>query len=105
VSVAVVKSLLEDGWLNHCRDMGEYFLGRLRDLQKKHPTVQQVRGLGLIVGLELDRPGAPIVDACTQRGFLINCVQDKTLRFVPPLIVGRQEIDLLVETLDRVVDL
>jgi acetylornithine/succinyldiaminopimelate/putrescine aminotransferase len=39
-----------------------------------------------------------------QKGFLINCVQDTTLRFVPPLIVGRQEIDLLAETLDRVVD-
>ncbi|MEW6669949.1 MAG: acetylornithine transaminase [Thermodesulfobacteriota bacterium] len=104
VSVAVLKSLLEDGWLGHCREMGEYLLGRLKDLQKNHASIQEVRGLGLIVGVELDRPGAPIVDACSQKGFLINCVQDRILRFVPPLVVGRKEIDLLVEALDGILD-
>ena len=104
VSVAVVKSLLQDGWLNHCREMGEYLMKRLNGLRKGHPSIQEVRGLGLIVGMELDRPGAPVVDACMQKGFLINCVQDKILRFVPPLVVAGQEIDLLVETLDGVLE-
>ncbi len=64
--------------------------------------VKDVRGLGLILGVELDRPGAPIVDACTERGFLINCIQDNVLRFIPPLIVEKNEIDLLVEALDEI---
>ncbi len=99
---AVLKSLLEDGWIDNSRQMGEYFKGRLEDLGQRHHTVKNVRGLGLILGLELDRPGAPIVDACTERGFLINCIQDNVLRFIPPLIIEKKEIDLLMDTLDEI---
>jgi acetylornithine/N-succinyldiaminopimelate aminotransferase len=99
---AVLKSLLEDGWIENSRQMGEYFKGRLVDLGERHHTVKNVRGLGLILGVELDRPGAPMVDACTERGFLINCIQDNVLRFIPPLIVEKKEIDLLVDALDEI---
>jgi acetylornithine/N-succinyldiaminopimelate aminotransferase len=102
VSKAVVTSLLKDGWLDHCRETGEYFRKRLEGLIKTHPCIKGVRGLGLIVGLELDRPGAPVVEACLQKGFLINAAQEKVLRFVPPLIVGTAEIDRLIEALDEV---
>jgi acetylornithine/N-succinyldiaminopimelate aminotransferase len=51
--------------------------------------------------MELDTPGAPVVNACLKDGFLINCAQEKVLRFVPPLIVSEGEIDLLIESLDR----
>ena len=101
VSVAVLKSLLKDGWVDHCREIGGYFLDRLKELQRKHACVKEVRGLGLILGMELDKPGAPILDACTKNGFLINCVQDRVLRFVPPLIVEKREIDPLVECLSK----
>ncbi len=99
---AVLKSLLEDGWIDNSRQMGEYFKGRLEDLGERHHIVKNVRGLGLILGVELDRPGAPIVDACTERGFLINCIQDNVLRFIPPLIVQKKEIDPLVDALDEI---
>jgi acetylornithine aminotransferase len=102
VAKAVLKSLLEDGWMDNCRQMGEYFKGRLEDLGERHSLIKEVRGLGLILGVELDRPGAPIVDACTDRGFLINCIQEKVLRFIPPLIIGKREIDLLVGALDEI---
>ncbi|MFO7461574.1 MAG: acetylornithine transaminase [Desulfatiglandales bacterium] len=104
VSKAVVTSILEDGWLDHCRSTGEYFRQRLEGLMKNHPCVREVRGLGLIVGLELDRPAAPIVEACLQKGFLINAAQEKVLRFVPPLIVSAAEIDRLIEVLDEVLN-
>ena len=102
VSKAVVKSLLEDGWLDNCRDMGNYLKEKLENSCTKYSFVKEVRGLGLILGMELDRPGAPIVDACIKEGFLINCAHDTVLRFLPPLIVGKEEIDLLVEALDRI---
>ena len=104
VSKAVVTSLLEDGWIDHCRVVGGYFRENLEQLARKYSLIKEVRGLGLILGLELDRPGAPIVDACIKEGFLIICTQEKVLRFLPPLIVQREEIDLLVEALDRILD-
>ncbi|MBW1850709.1 MAG: aspartate aminotransferase family protein [Deltaproteobacteria bacterium] len=104
VSKAVLKSILEDGWLDNCRDMGNYLKEKLEGLAKKYSFVKEVRGLGLIVGMELDRPGGPIVDDCMKEGFLINCAHDTVLRFLPPLIVGKNEIDPLIETLDKVFD-
>ncbi len=102
VARTVLRSLLEDGWIDNCRRMGEYFRGRLEDLGNRHHMIKEVRGLGLILGVEMDRPGAPVVDACTKKGFLINCIQDRVLRFIPPLIVGREEIDQLIGALDEV---
>jgi len=102
VAKEVLKSLLEDGWIENCRKVGEYFKGRLEELQKKYSFIKEVRGLGLILGIEIDRPGAPVVDACIEKGFLINCTQDKVLRFLPPLIVGNEEIDLLAASLDEI---
>jgi len=104
VSKAVLSSLLNDGWLEHCRNMGTYFMARLEELKKRHACIKEVRGLGLIIGVELDRPGAPVLEACGQRGFLINCAQEKVLRFVPPLVVTKKEIDQLIEALDAVLD-
>jgi acetylornithine/N-succinyldiaminopimelate aminotransferase len=102
VSKAVVQSLLEDGWIAHCREVGDYFKERLGDLARKHPCIRGIRGLGLILGMELDRPGAPVVEACLKDGFLINCTQETVLRFIPPLIVKNREIDSLIEALDRI---
>ncbi|MCF8145650.1 MAG: acetylornithine transaminase [Deltaproteobacteria bacterium] len=102
VSKAVVSSLLEDGWISHAEKTGAYFKERLEGLGRKYDFVQEVRGLGLIIGMELKRPGAPVVEACLKSGFLINCAQEKVLRFVPPLIVQEDEVDRLIEALDRI---
>jgi acetylornithine/N-succinyldiaminopimelate aminotransferase len=102
IAGAVVKSILEDGWLDNCRDMGNYLIEKLKKLQKKYAFVRDVRGLGLIVGMELDREGANVVKGCMEKGFLINCAQERVLRFIPPLIVGREEIDLMTAALDEV---
>jgi acetylornithine/N-succinyldiaminopimelate aminotransferase len=102
VAKAVLTSLLEDGWIDHCREVGQYFKEGLEGLQKTYSCIKEVRGLGLIVGVELDRAGAPIVEACLKRGFLINSAQERVLRFVPPLIIRKEEIDRLLGTLDEV---
>lgn len=102
VAKSVLKSLIEDGVIDHCKKMGEYFKKRLDELGGKYDFVKEVRGLGLILGMELDRDCAPVVDACLEKGFLINCTQEKVLRFLPPLIVGKEEIDLLIENLDEI---
>ena len=94
--------ILEDGWLDNCAKMGAYLKGRLEGFREKYDFIKDVRGLGLIIGVELDRAGAPVVKAFMEKGFLINCAQDNVLRFLPPLIVTKEEIDLLLETLDDV---
>lgn len=101
-ALALVKSLLNDGWIDHARDMGDYFKKGLLELQRKYSNIQEVRGLGLILGLLLESGGSEVVDACADKGFLINCVQERVLRFVPPLIVGENEIDRLLNCLDEV---
>ncbi len=104
VSKAVVTSLLEDGWIKHCRVVGDYFKERLEELVKKYDFIKEVRGQGLILGVEMMIPGAAVVKTMMEKGFLINCTQEKVLRFIPPLIVEKEEIDLLVETLENVLD-
>lgn len=104
VAKAVLTSILQDGWLDHCREVGSYFRERLEELGKRYGFIRDVRGLGLIWGLELDRPGAPVVEGCMKKGFLINCIQDRVLRFIPPLIVKKEEIDLLIRALHEVMD-
>ncbi|RLB18585.1 MAG: acetylornithine transaminase [Deltaproteobacteria bacterium] len=102
VCKAVLESLLADGWIEHCRNVGAYFKSRLEALREKYSFVREVRGYGLILGMELDLPGGPVVNACMDKGFLINCTQERVLRFIPPLIVQEQEVDQLVDTLDEI---
>jgi acetylornithine/succinyldiaminopimelate/putrescine aminotransferase len=99
--VAVVNTLLS-GVLENCRTMGQYFTKRLLDLKEKFSFIKEVRGRGLILGAELDRDGAAIADTCLKEGLLINCTAGKVLRFLPPLIVTKAEIDEGMATLEKV---
>ena len=101
--IAVVNTLL-GGVLENCRAMGEYFTQRLLALKEKFSFITTVRGRGLIIGAELDRDGAAIVDACLQEGLLINCTVGKVLRFIPPLIVTKAEIDEGFAILEKVLE-
>ena len=105
VARAVLEALLEEGWIDHCRETGIYFKGRLEYLKGKYPEhIMDVRGMGLILGMEIDRPAASIIDVCREKGFLITSAQEKVLRFIPPLIIEKAEIDLLIENLDAIFD-
>jgi acetylornithine aminotransferase len=99
-ALTVVKILVEEGVLEHCERVGAYFKDRLLELQAKYPFIQEVRGKGLLLGLDLARDGVSIVNACMERGFLINCTQDHILRFIPPLVIQQEQIDALVACLD-----
>jgi acetylornithine/N-succinyldiaminopimelate aminotransferase len=101
-ALAVVKSLLNDGWIENAKTMGDYFKNQLTYLQKQYNIIKDIKGLGLILGVLLDRDGADIVHTCMEKGFLINCVQGNILRFVPPLIITKNEIDLLINCLDEI---
>jgi len=101
VAVAVMHVLTEEGVIENCRTQGQYLRERLQKLQTRHQRMREVRGQGLLVGVELDGPGAAIVDACREAGLLINCTAEKVLRFAPPLVVARDEIDRALDIVDR----
>jgi acetylornithine/N-succinyldiaminopimelate aminotransferase len=101
-SVQVVKVLLEEKLIHHCAKMGEYFKERLSGLKAKHELIVDVRGMGLLLGMKLKIEGDTIVNSCMEKGFLINCIQGNILRFIPPLIVEKEEIDALVVCLDEI---
>jgi acetylornithine/succinyldiaminopimelate/putrescine aminotransferase len=100
---AVMKELVEGDVLENCRKMGEYFFERLLNLKDKYPDIiREVRGKGLMIGMELKVDGNDIVQRCLADGIIINCTLDRILRFLPPLIVKKDEIDRCVDVLDEV---
>ncbi len=102
-AIASIETLLEDNIIiQSVEQLGRHFLQRLGDLKAKYSFVRDVRGKGLLVGMELDIDGKEIVTACLRDGFLINCTMNTVLRFMPPLIISEEEIDLLVQSLDKI---
>ncbi|WP_429884323.1 acetylornithine transaminase [Geoalkalibacter halelectricus] len=100
--VATLNALLEDGVLENCRAMGAYLHERLEAFQQRYDFIVEVRGRGLIYGMELSIEGGDIVKQCLERGLLLNCTMGKVLRFLPPLIVTREEIDEALAILESV---
>jgi predicted acetylornithine/succinylornithine family transaminase len=103
-ALATLETILDEGILDNCRKVGEYFLSRLGELKNKHSRIRQVRGQGLILAVELTVPGAEFVEKCMEKGLLINCTNGNVLRFVPPLILTRQDVEKAIGILDGVLE-
>lgn len=101
-AVATVRALLEDGVLENCRQQGAYLRRRLEELARGCPRVRDVRGHGLLLGVELDGPASPAVDACRDRGLIVNATAERVIRLAPPLIVATADIDRAVAILAEV---
>ena len=95
------SALLEDNIIIQAVDrLGQHFMEGLFALKKKYSFVKDVRGKGLLIGMELDFEGKDLVTSCMKEGFLINCTVGRVLRFMPPLIIAEEEIDRLLDVLD-----
>ena len=101
-SLASLKTLTKKGFLQRASSQGDYFLKQLNYLKENFSIIREVRGAGLMLAIELNQPGAKIVTDCMKEGLLINCIQQNTIRFLPPLIITRKEIDLLIKTLSKI---
>lgn len=101
---AVIKTMQKLKLPDRAAKIGEYFKTRLSELADKHGCVREVRGLGLMLAVEVSTKqiADAAVDKARERGFLINCTADRVLRFVPPLIIERKHIDRLIEALDEI---
>lgn len=100
--LAVCRVLLEGRVLDHAGQMGAYLAKGLAECKDRHRVVREVRGLGLLQGLELNADAKAVVADCLARGLLVNATGERVLRFVPPLIVTQREIDKLIEALSSI---
>ncbi len=98
-ALAAVRAILEEGLLARAVEMGAYLTKELEKLKGRFPFVQEVRGIGLMIGMGLSIPGGDIVKKGHSRRLLLNCTHDTVLRFVPPLVVGKGEIDEMIAIL------
>jgi predicted acetylornithine/succinylornithine family transaminase len=97
---AVLETVLEDGFLEQMKEVAEYFRSQLIKLVDKYEIVKEYRGKGLMIGLELNIDGADFVKAAYEAGLIINCTNVRVLRFLPPLTIKKEEIDILIDFLD-----
>jgi len=100
--IAVIEAIEEEGLLENAVRMGQYTQDKLKGLKEKHFIIDHVRGVGLMIGVQLTCPCSEIVNKCLEKGLRINCTQGTVLRFMPPMIVTAEQIDHAIEILDSV---
>ena len=98
-ALAVCRILLDGHVLDNAKRMGEYLAKGLADCKDRHRVVEDVRGLGLLQGIELTIDARTLVADALARGVLVNAANERVLRFVPPLIITQQEVDKLLDLL------
>jgi len=101
-ALAVFEAIQKEKLLSNTVRIGEYLLGKLSELKKKKSIIKEIRGKGLMVGVELTIPGKEIVEKCLKEGLLINCTHDKVLRIMPGMIVTKKQIDKAIGILDKI---
>jgi len=104
VALKVLETIEKENLLAHNAEVGAYFRGRLAELKAKHKFMREVRGAGLMIGVEVDKVNRAkaIVKEAMGKGVILNRTNDKVLRFLPPFIITAQEIDHAVEVLETV---
>ena len=100
--LAVMNALLNEGVLRNCVQMGKYLVRGLEGLKKRFSFIREIRGKGLLIGVELTIEGSKIADVCVKEGLLLNCTASKVLRFAPPLTIKKSEIDRGLAILETV---
>lgn len=103
VAKAVVTEVVNKNISQQAAETGAYFKEKLTQMKQEIDVVKEVRGIGLLLGMELTIPGAGIVQEMLEKGFIINCTQGNVLRFIPPLIITQAKIDQMIEALTSVI--
>ena len=91
-----------DDLMPSIRRVGDYFRGRLRELARRYAFIREVRGQGLMIGVDMTVPGKQMVLDAQARGLLMNCTHETVLRFLPPYIVTEKDVDAAITILDGI---
>ncbi|SEP57704.1 acetylornithine aminotransferase [Ectothiorhodospira magna] len=103
-ALAVLDTLAQDDLPAHADTMGQYLMAAFQDRLGQHPAVEDIRGRGLMLGIELDRPCAELVGLALEAGLLINVTAERVIRLLPPLIIHRTEADQIVAIVSDLVE-
>ena len=103
-ALGVFRAMDKENILIHCKNMGSYLKDQLDILKNKYPVIKEVRGMGLMLGVELAIEGKQVVDKCIERGLLINCTHEKVLRLMPALNISKSQIDKALRILSSVLE-
>lgn len=98
----ILKRLLEGDLLAHVSEAGAYFKSRLQEIEARYECVLEVRGKGLMLAIELDRPARQVIAAAMEKGLLLVGAGERVVRFVPPLVITTAEIDTACGILDQI---
>ena len=98
-ALAFLRVLIEERLVEKAEERGGYFHQQLEKIKEEFHLIKEVRGKGLMVGMELYSGAREVVKECRERGLLINCAAGNTLRFLPPLIVQKEDINRALEIL------
>jgi acetylornithine/N-succinyldiaminopimelate aminotransferase len=101
-ALSVLGAIQEEKLLANATNLGEYLFSKLNELKNKYAIIKEVRGIGLMAGLELNTEGKQIVEKCIEKGLLINCTHDKVLRLMPALNTAKKETDKAISILEDV---
>ncbi|MBN2182663.1 MAG: aminotransferase class III-fold pyridoxal phosphate-dependent enzyme, partial [Sedimentisphaerales bacterium] len=101
-AIAVIEAIEEENLLENANRLGKYIMEKLEQIKQKHSIIESVRGVGMMVGVQLSCPGADIVNKCLENGLRINCTQGTVLRFMLPMIATAEQIDRAIEIFDGV---
>jgi acetylornithine/N-succinyldiaminopimelate aminotransferase len=102
--LAAVNAIVEEGLAERAGELGAYLKERLEKLKERHDIIKEVRGEGLMVGVELETGCSDIVEKMQEKGVLLNCAHENVIRFLPPLVIEREQLDIAVDLLDSVLE-
>lgn len=99
---AAIEVILDENLVKKSREMGKYLMSRLEELKSKYAFIEDVRGRGLMIGIELSDNCSNVVKQACEKGVLINCTAEKVIRLAPPLVISLNQLDKVISVLDEV---
>jgi acetylornithine/N-succinyldiaminopimelate aminotransferase len=100
-AIAVIEAIEEENLLENAANIGKYTMEKLKQLKQKHFIIDSVRGVGMMIGVQLTSPGQPIVNKCLEKGLRVNCTQGTVLRLMMPMIATKEQVDEAIDIMDR----
>jgi acetylornithine/succinyldiaminopimelate/putrescine aminotransferase len=104
VANAALDAIQEEGIVEQAAEKGAYMIELLREKVVGHSSVKDIRGLGLMLGVELDRPARPVIDKMFEHNILANAAHGTVVRFLPPLVITKEQIERIVDELAWALD-